>query len=531
MSFFKSTGRRPGIEALEAKQLLAGDVLVSVVGGNLIVTGDEMDNEISIQSGAEPGQYVVHGRQDTNVTLSKDCPAGSEHGQEDDDTDAENVVVVNGVRRGARIRMADGDDTVLIQNARFAGNVSVNMGEGHDSVNVGNQLVFGPPQFPPGFGTNPAEFISTIDATSESSSFVGRITQVENDGEVRVENGTGEWETFTYDDNTEVVDAAGNDVPLDELEGVKVRVTYHTEGIKQVADKIQVCRVQVNSVTPRSSLTGEGPGGPGDKPGEHQGPGGPGEHQGPGGPGEHQGPGGGDGPEAEPVEEPSVVIKGGLRIVTGGGEDRGIAVDDHVDIVDVNIGRGLQIHTGDGVDDVFLSNIDVGSNRAPKTGKSPNHRTSSHVQVSLGDGTNRLVMGDIHAGRIVARGGEGNDEFTVGSTESRLLAIHGGRGEGSDRVKLTGVQAQIASVRTAAGDDRVRVTDSAFKVLNVQLGEGSDSLVMGGVSARLAALSGGPGDADLLEELGENLIAYERVRGFELPPVDDTDPEDDTGLV
>ena len=232
MSFFKSTGRRPGIEALEAKQLLAGDVLVSVVGGNLIVTGDEMDNEISIQSGAEPGQYVVHGRQDTNVTLSKDCPAGSEHGQEDDDTDAENVVVVNGVRRGARIRMADGDDTVLIQNARFAGNVSVNMGEGHDSVNVGNQLVFGPPQFPPGFGTNPAEFISTIDATSESSSFVGRITQVENDGEVRVENGTGEWETFTYDDNTEVVDAAGNDVPLDELEGVKVRVTYHTEGIK-----------------------------------------------------------------------------------------------------------------------------------------------------------------------------------------------------------------------------------------------------------------------------------------------------------
>jgi hypothetical protein len=225
------------------------------------------------------------------------------------------------------------------------------------------------------------------------------------------------------------------------------------------------------------------------------------------------------------------VIKGGLRIVTGGGEDRGISVDDDIDVVDVNIGRGLQIHTGDGVDDVLLKNINVGSNMAPKTGNSPSHQTSGRVHVGLGDGTDRLVMSDIHAGRIVARGGEGNDEIRVGGTESRLLAIHGGRGEGSDRIKLSGVKAELASVRTAAGDDQVRVTDSAFKVLSVQLGEGSDSLAMSGVSARLAALSGGPGDADLLEQLGENLIAHERIRGFELPAVDDTEPEADTGLV
>ena len=95
---------------------------------------------------------------------------------------------------------------------------------------------------------------STIDATRESSSFVGRVTQVENDGEVRVENGKGEWETFTYDENTEVVDASGANVPLDELEGVKVRVSYHSEGTKQVADKIQVCRVQVKATALRSSL-------------------------------------------------------------------------------------------------------------------------------------------------------------------------------------------------------------------------------------------------------------------------------------
>ena len=518
MSFFKSTGRRPGIETLEAKQLLAGDVLVGVVGGNLIITGDEMDNNISVESGAVPGQYLIHGRQDTKVTMSKDCPSDSEHVQEDagsENVDAENVVVVNGVKRGARIRMADGDDTVVIKNARFSGNVSINMGEGHDSVNVGNQLVFGPPRFPPGYGTNPVQSISTINATSESSSFVGRIMQVENDGEVRVKNGIGEWETFTYDANTEVVDAAGNEVPLDELEGAKVRVTYHTEGIRQVADKIQVSRFQIDSGTPHSRPADEGLA---ERPGEHQGPGRPDR------------PGGSDRPESESVEEPSVVIKGGLRIVTGGGEDRGISVDDDIYVVDVNIGRGLQIHTGDGVDDVFLKNINVGSKMAAKTGNSPNHRTSGRVHVGLGDGTNRLVMSDIHAGRIVARGGEGNDEITVGGTESRLLAIHGGRGEGSDRVKVSGAKAQIASVRTAAGDDRVILTDSALKVFNVQLGEGADSLGMGGVSARLATLSGGPGDDDLFEQLGENLIAHERVRGFELPPVEDGAPETDTGI-
>ena len=97
----------------------------------------------------------------------------------------------------------------------------------------------------------------TLDATSQNSSFVGRIAQVENDGQVRVKNGKGEWETFTYNGDTEVVDAAGNDVPLDELEGVKVRVTYHTEGTKQVADKIQVCRFQVDSVAPRTGLSGD----------------------------------------------------------------------------------------------------------------------------------------------------------------------------------------------------------------------------------------------------------------------------------
>ena len=107
-----------------------------------------------------------------------------------------------------------------------------------------------------------------------------------------------------------------------------------------------------------------------------------------------------------------------------------------------------------------------------------------------------------------------------------MLSIHSGLGEGADSVKLKDIQSQLAGVRTGDGGDDVKVVDSMFKVLGVQLGKSDDSLAMGGVTARLAALSGGPGEADVLENLSENLIAHRRVSGFELPVVDETEPEE-----
>ena len=144
MSFSESRKRSLTIENLEAKTLLAGDVLVGVVGGNLSVTGDEMDNQISIESGPERGQYIVHGWGDTNVILINQRPAGLEPSPTEDgdgDEPASNRVVVDGVNRGAQIRMADGNDDLSIENARFAGNVLINMGKGSDNVSVGDQLI------------------------------------------------------------------------------------------------------------------------------------------------------------------------------------------------------------------------------------------------------------------------------------------------------------------------------------------------------------------------------------------------------
>ena len=49
-----------GFEQLEPRNMLAGDVMVEVVGGNLIIEGDEFDNEIRIdQSGLAAGVFRV----------------------------------------------------------------------------------------------------------------------------------------------------------------------------------------------------------------------------------------------------------------------------------------------------------------------------------------------------------------------------------------------------------------------------------------------------------------------------------------
>jgi hypothetical protein len=125
--------RKLRLESLEHKKMLAGDVFVSFAQGTLQIEGDELANQVAISSGETPGSYVITGLQDTSVTLVDgdgnpvDPPADA----------AENVVVVEGVRRGIRANMGDGDDVVNVNDLRTRSNVSIRTGEGDDVVRVG----------------------------------------------------------------------------------------------------------------------------------------------------------------------------------------------------------------------------------------------------------------------------------------------------------------------------------------------------------------------------------------------------------
>ena len=122
-------------EQLEEKKMLAGDVAVSVVDGTLQIEGDDLDNQIVVSSGAAPGEYLIRGLDGTVVELA-DAPDPDDSPPAEGEA-PENAVVVTGVRRGIHIAMDDGDDSVVLHNARVRGNVAINTGDGADHVRVG----------------------------------------------------------------------------------------------------------------------------------------------------------------------------------------------------------------------------------------------------------------------------------------------------------------------------------------------------------------------------------------------------------
>jgi hypothetical protein len=116
-------------EALERKQPLAGDVVVSLVGGNLVIEGDEAANQILISSGEEPGSFVIQGLEGTVVKLADAEPG--------DPPAPETGLVVEGVRGHVRVGLGEGDDLVAVHDAQFRRGLTINTGTGADEVRIG----------------------------------------------------------------------------------------------------------------------------------------------------------------------------------------------------------------------------------------------------------------------------------------------------------------------------------------------------------------------------------------------------------
>jgi hypothetical protein len=115
--------RHLGVENLEGRALLAGDVSVDVVNGNLIIRGDEADNSISIAAGAEAGAYVVTGL----ATAGGDTTING---------GPETVFNASGVTGDIDVRLRDGDDTLAIGAINVADDLKISMGQGDDTVTL-----------------------------------------------------------------------------------------------------------------------------------------------------------------------------------------------------------------------------------------------------------------------------------------------------------------------------------------------------------------------------------------------------------
>jgi hypothetical protein len=118
MSQYSNARLRGKLESLEARQMLAGDVLVSVVNGTLEVEGDGEANKVLIAAGAEAGAFVVTGLDNTTLEGESD------------------PITVTGVRN-IRVDLGDGDDLAALVGADVRGKVAIDAGDGADRVLVG----------------------------------------------------------------------------------------------------------------------------------------------------------------------------------------------------------------------------------------------------------------------------------------------------------------------------------------------------------------------------------------------------------
>lgn len=130
--------RRLSVESLERRLLLAGDVTASVKGGWLVVTGDDLGNQVQIED-LGGGTYDVVGLEDTTI-IGAGPFAGPKGIKVDlkggDDTLVMSGDPVFGVPGDLSIKMGDGDDTVLLENAEIAGKTTVDLGKGAGDVTI-----------------------------------------------------------------------------------------------------------------------------------------------------------------------------------------------------------------------------------------------------------------------------------------------------------------------------------------------------------------------------------------------------------
>jgi hypothetical protein len=213
------------------------------------------------------------------------------------------------------------------------------------------------------------------------------------------------------------------------------------------------------------------------------------------------------------VTRPSVAIRGNLTIVTG-------EQDDIVQIPRAAVAGHLHVSTGMGNDRVNLgprmeepAPAIVG---ADAISEMPSVAVGRGITAELGAGTDGFVARSIRSPLGVGvLGGEGRDEIVLQNVQAGVrLSIDAGPGEVADFVGLTRVETRAALLKTGAGNDEVRISDSAFGLLGVLLDGGNDQLTLRGVKSRATLLSGGDGE-DTLTLLGENLLGIHFIDGFE----------------
>lgn len=135
------------LECLEDRQLLAGNVSVALDAGALVVTGDDVGNNLVISAGPNAGEVTVSGGKIAGQAASETTVNGSLV-----------PVTLPGFGGEIRLQLQGGDDQVLITNLRMEGSLDAKLGDGDDILSIqsngpndtgivlndGSSIAFGP---------------------------------------------------------------------------------------------------------------------------------------------------------------------------------------------------------------------------------------------------------------------------------------------------------------------------------------------------------------------------------------------------
>jgi hypothetical protein len=110
-----SMSRKIGVESLERRQLMAGDVFAALEGSLLTVQGDSLDNQITMTR-TTTGDIVIAGQ---NGTLVNGLPS---------------VRFPRVQLNALEVRMEDGSDTVALRGLQVANDLFVELGTGNDRL-------------------------------------------------------------------------------------------------------------------------------------------------------------------------------------------------------------------------------------------------------------------------------------------------------------------------------------------------------------------------------------------------------------
>ncbi|MEM8945426.1 MAG: hypothetical protein AAGD11_09595 [Planctomycetota bacterium] len=491
-SRINSNSRPLRMEALESKNLLAGDVIAALIGGDLYITGDSADNSVQIvrdvsQTSPGVGDVVVQGFFSNPTTVN---------GMASQSFTVMGEVFVDFSAGGNNAAIFGDNPSFQPDPVQLPGGVSIVGGVGDEDHSFSNAEVGGD--------------ITLDDTAGGAVAFIGI-----DDG--TVVGGDFSSTSLAVSSELDVTDASvGGNVVL-ATESSTVDESFLGLRDSSVGNDV---RHFTDAATSTTLMTGNTVG-------------------------DDVLVVGGDGDDVVNLVQTTFTNVGNtigddLRILTGGGADE-------VMLADIQVGDDLQFRGGDGDDifffepvgvtnvigdDVYLTggqgadeigveDADIGDKLRVGTGAGDDvvaiaaSTVGRSALVSLGGGLNEASIEETAAGRaLTVLGGGTNDILIDAVTTSHFITVV--TSSGDDLVTLQDVSTHSALISTHGGMDEVAISESEFDYLFVLLGSGDDSLTLDNVTVdRFAFLHGGSGTDTLVDVDDASDINFELDFAFE----------------